>query len=62
MSPWAIVALAAVPVALVVLTGMGAHERGLSLPLSVMAGLFFPIAWVVWYVSDEHPYRRGRGA
>jgi len=26
-----------------------------------MAGLFFPITWIVWYVHDEHPYPRVQG-
>jgi hypothetical protein len=43
--------------ALVILTGLGAHRRGLAgLPAS-LAGLFFPVTWVVWYLRDEHPYR-----
>jgi hypothetical protein len=41
-----------------VLTGMGAHRRGVRLPLAVLAGLVFPITWTAWYVRDEHPYRR----
>ena len=49
--------LAGGSLALVILTGLGAHRRGLGgLPAS-LAGLFFPVTWVVWYLRDEHPYR-----
>jgi hypothetical protein len=44
-----------------VLTAMGAHRRGVRLPLAVLAGLAFPITWAAWYLRDEHPYRRARG-
>ncbi len=44
--------------ALVILTGLGAHRRGWrALPAS-LAGLFFPVTWTVWYLRDERPYRR----
>ena len=51
-------ALAAVALPLPILTGLGAHRRGLAIPLVVLAGLFFPVTWTVWYVREEHPYRR----
>jgi hypothetical protein len=44
--------------ALSVLTALGAHRRGQTIPLSMLVGLLFPAAWTVWYVRDEHPYRR----
>ena len=53
----AVLALALV-LALAVLTALGAHRRGSGALPSVVAGLFFPITWTIWYVRDEHPYRR----
>ena len=50
--------LAAVVLPLPVLTGLGAHRRGLAAPRAAVAGLFFPVTWTVWYVRDEHPYQR----
>ena len=26
--------------------------------LVVLAGLFFPVTWTIWYLRDERPYRR----
>ena len=52
--------LGAVGVPLALLTALGAHQRGLALPLAALTGLFFPVTWTVWYVRDEHPYRRVR--
>lgn len=49
-------ALAAVPVGLAVLTGTGARRRGGTVPLALLAAVFFPVAWVVWYVRDERPW------
>ncbi len=43
---------------LAVLTGLGEHRRGASAPLVALAGLFFPITWLVWYLKDEQPFRR----
>lgn len=54
--------LAALVVALValgvpaVLTGTGQRRRGSGLAVALVAGAFFPVTWVVWYVADEHPY------
>jgi hypothetical protein len=53
-----LLALVAVALPLLVLTALGAHERGLSVWLSALAGAFFPVTWTVWYLRDEHPYRR----
>jgi hypothetical protein len=44
--------------ALEVLTASGARRRGAGAPLAVVAGVCFPVTWAVWYVVDEHPYRR----
>ena len=49
---------AAVVLPLPVLTALGARRRGLTAPRAAVAGLFFPVTWTVWYVRDEHPYRR----
>jgi hypothetical protein len=46
--------------ALATLTVVGARRRGAGIPLVVLSGLFFPAAWVVWYLHDEHPYQRLR--
>jgi hypothetical protein len=54
----ALLVLAAVSLPLPVLTGLGAHRRGLAIPLAVLTGLCFPVTWTVWYLRDEHPYRR----
>jgi len=42
------------------LTAMGARRRGLRVYESLLAGVFFPLTWAVWYLQDEHPYRRSR--
>ena len=55
-----LVILGAVAVPLPLLTALGAHQRGLAIPLAAVAGLFVPVSWTVWYVRDEHPYRRVR--
>lgn len=40
------------------LTALGARRRGNGLLAAAVAGLFFPVTWTVWYLRDEHPYRR----
>ena len=55
-----LVVLGTVTVPLALLTAIGAHRRGLAIPLAAVTGLLFPVTWTVWYVRDEHPYRRGR--
>jgi hypothetical protein len=50
--------LAAPALPLLLLTALGAHRRGLATPRAVLAGLFSPVTWGVWYVRDERPYRR----
>ena len=52
---YALVALIAVSpvVGLAILTGLGQRRRGVR-PLTVaMAGVFFPVTWVGWYVRDR---------
>jgi hypothetical protein len=44
--------------ALAVLTGLGEHRRGASLPVDLVAGLFFPITWFAWYFRDERAHHR----
>lgn len=61
MSPDLIVVLlfgASVLIAVMGLTTIGARRRGRGLMVALLAGLLFPIAWVVWYLRDERPYRR----
>jgi len=45
----------ALALAVPVLTGLGDRRRGHRLPHAVVAGLFFPVTWAVWYVVDERP-------
>jgi hypothetical protein len=47
----------AVVVALMALTAVGERGRGHGPLVSLVAGVFFPITWAVWYVRDERPYR-----
>jgi hypothetical protein len=56
-----LLALVAVVLPLQALTALGAHERGLSIGVSALAGAFFPVTWTVWYLRDEHPYRKAHG-
>ena len=41
---------------LAVLTAVGARHRGNPIWLAALSGLAFPLAWVLWYVHDEHPH------
>lgn len=50
--------LAAVSLPLALLTALGARQRGLAMPAALLTGVFYPVTWTVWYVKDEHPYRR----
>ncbi len=38
------------------MTVVGARRRGQGVPAALLAGIFFPVTWVAWYVRDEHPY------
>jgi hypothetical protein len=40
--------------ALGALTVAGARRRGQRRLLALVTGLFFPMAWTVWYLIDEH--------
>jgi hypothetical protein len=37
-----------------VCTGQDERRRGSRAVTAVAAGLFFPLAWVAWYVRDEY--------
>ena len=50
--------LGVIVLAVVTLTAIGSRHRGAGIPLATLAGLCFPVTWVVWYVRDQHPYRR----
>lgn len=41
----------------VVVTAVGQRGRGHGQLVSLVARVFFPITWAVWYVRDERPYR-----
>lgn len=38
------------------LTWVGQRRRGSGRGVASLAAVFFPVAWTVWYVADEHPY------
>jgi hypothetical protein len=40
-------------VAIAVLTAIGERRRGGGPAVAVLAGLFFPVAWAVWYSHDK---------
>ena len=42
-----------VVVSLAALTAVGERRRGGQLSVAVLAGLFFPLAWIAWYARDE---------
>jgi hypothetical protein len=42
-------------VALMALTATGARRRGRGRLAALVAGLFFPLTWGIWYLRDEHP-------
>jgi ABC-type polysaccharide/polyol phosphate export permease len=39
-------------------TALGARRRGRGPLLAVVAGLLFPVTWIVWYVRDKSPLQR----
>ena len=45
--------MAAIVVALGSLTAMGERRRGGRAVVVVLAGVFFPLAWIGWYARDE---------
>ena len=52
------VVIGIIVLAVVTLTAAGSRRRGTGISLAVVAGLCFPITWVVWYLRDQRPYRR----
>ena len=45
-----------------VLTAVGQRRRGARPVTVLLAGLFFPVAWIGWYTHDElRPRRVARG-
>ncbi len=56
LAPLAVVALVGAPFAL--LTASGGRKRGYPAPTAFLAGLAFPVTWVLWYLQDT---RRGAG-
>jgi len=45
--------LAAPVMVLMICTAQGERRRGSHVLTAAVAGLFFPLAWAVWYVRDE---------
>ena len=35
-----------------VVTGVGSRRRGAGWAVTALGAIFFPVAWVVWYVRD----------
>lgn len=46
-------------VTLVVTTAVGSRRRGARGILPVLAGIVFPLTWVVWYLRDLPPREAG---
>jgi hypothetical protein len=46
----------AVSLPLPILTALGAHHRGLSVPLAALFGIVFPLTWAVWYLLHERSH------
>lgn len=49
------VLLAGLVLLFAVLTGLGSRRRGTSVPVAVLAGVFFPATWIAWYINDGRP-------
>ncbi|MBA3781113.1 MAG: hypothetical protein H0X12_04570 [Nocardioides sp.] len=37
----------------VFLTGLAAYRRGITVLPALLAGVFFPVTWTVWYLRAE---------
>jgi hypothetical protein len=48
--------------ALMVLTGQGQLRRGGAAGTVLLAGFFFPVTWVAWYVGDRRRAQRSGAA
>jgi hypothetical protein len=62
---WTLGLSAAVWLAVGSFTARGARRRGQRRRFAWLSGLFFPVSWVIWYMSDEraaggHATRRQR--
>lgn len=55
-----VLVMGTVLLALMSVTATGERKRGRGVGLALVAGLFFPITWTVWYLLDERPYRSPR--
>ncbi|HEY1117717.1 MAG TPA: hypothetical protein VGE43_08430 [Acidimicrobiales bacterium] len=57
MAPHGLVVILVLAVATVVafglVTAVGQRRRGSRPAVVVLAGVFFPVAWIGWYVHDE---------
>jgi hypothetical protein len=54
-----VLSLLALPVvALMALTGRGQLGRGGRVATALLAGVFFPVTWVAWYVVDRRRAQR----
>lgn len=56
MSPVGVVLLLiaiSIVFAIAVVTAVGQRRRGAPLVTVLLAGFFFPLAWIGWYVHDE---------
>ena len=50
MIAWSLLVL---PLSLALLTALGEWRRGAHSVVVPLAGLLFPVTWLVWYVRDE---------
>jgi hypothetical protein len=55
---FSIAVLGLIVIAVAALTAVGERRRGGHISLAVVAGVCFPVTWVIWYVRDQHPFRR----
>ena len=55
-----IVVLGSIVLAFATLTAVGSRRRGAHISLAILAGVCFPVTWVIWYVRDQRPFRRKR--
>ncbi len=53
--------VAATWLALGALTAAGAVRRGQGRCLALVSGMFFPVAWVMWYLIDKRRARTRDG-
>jgi hypothetical protein len=58
MMIFGIAVLGLIVLAVAALTAVGERRRGGRILLAVVAGVCFPVTWVVWYVRDQRPFQR----